>query len=127
MISKKCLRRFVKKKVSFDAHFSSKFRATGERESDIAREEENGSPARKSRVESIFSSSCDEISYFSRARPSVRAGKEQKDKTNLGSATISQRDAGDADGDFRVVFHLGVQGRPGDELHQSNQRQKGGE
>ena len=35
------------------------------------------------------------------------------------SAPIRQCDAGDADDNFRVVRHLGVQGRAGDELHQS--------
>ena len=54
--------------------------------------------------------------------------KDEREKsTYRRCAPIRQGDVGDADGDFRVVFHLGVQGRAGDELHQSNQRQEGGE
>ena len=54
--------------------------------------------------------------------------KDEREKSTYRRCTpIRQGDVGDADGDFRVVFHLGVQGRAGDELHQSNQRQEGGE
>ena len=53
--------------------------------------------------------------------------KDEREKsTYRRCAPIRQGDVGDADGDFRAG-HLGVQGRAGDELHQSNQRQEGGE